>query len=122
MQADYYLNQDIWRDDSVTKRMWKKLKKGLDRGRTSLSQLKKLCTKYAINMLSLQSPPNVLRDLQSFDTRKQLAFDEFHNVGEGHANVAYKDVCPLFTPEAEAVIQACWEDPTLWDPSTGRVL
>ena len=118
-QADYYLDTDVWREDALIKRWWRKLSKALESGRYSMNFLKKLCTKHGINILSLQSPANILRDLQSFDTRRQLAFDEFHNVGEGHGHAFY-ELCRLFTSEAEAVVEASWGDPSLWDPGAGE--
>ena len=79
----------------------------------------KKCSKAGINIGSLLSPPNLLWDLQGFDTIRQLLVGIFHNLHEGHCNELYH-IFSLFTAEAKRLTRANWDDRALWSPNTGE--
>ena len=107
------------RNDARSKAAWTELK-----GELATDPHKKWpsvagkCSCKAINIQSLLSPPNLLWDLQAFDTVRQLVVDIFHNLHEGHCNEFYK-LFRVFTPLAKQHIDARWADSTMWSPNTG---
>jgi len=108
----------LLREDWKVWETWKELKSHCVNGTMNKTDVVKKCSEEGISPGTLMSSPNILWKLYSFEVAEQLMIDEFHNMGEGHANI-FQSLFEGFTPEAEKVIEAVWSDPNVWDPLKG---
>ena len=108
------------RDDGVAESQWRRVKQDLE-DRKPAAQVRRDCSRLAINRKCLSSPPNILWEFLAFSTVLQLVVDIFHNIHEGHANLLY-GMFRVFTAFASVLIKASWNDPEVWDPSTGETV
>ena len=84
-----------------------------------ITHVAKDCSKFGISLGSLASPSNIFWKLHSFDSTRQLAVDEFHNLPEGHAHLFYSYFFDSLTEDAKGTVQSFWNDSESWDPRAG---